>query len=63
MRHNDVAMFLQNRQGDEDVKVAAQVIRPETLPESKYVGPFKLPLIPDEKHAEEEKEVGGIGRL
>jgi len=61
MRHDHVAMLLQYGQGDEDVKVAAEIVGPETLPQSKNISPFKLALVPDKQHAEEEKEIGGVG--
>lgn len=53
-------MLLQNRQRDEEMEVAAQMIRPEGFPQPQNVRPLELALVPDEEHAEEEEEVGGV---
>jgi hypothetical protein len=63
MRHDDVSMFLQNCQCNEDVEIATIVISPKRLPESQDIGPFEFSLVPDKEHTEEKEEVCGIGGL
>ena len=58
--HNDVPVLFEYRQCNEQMKVTTQVICPERFPKAKDVRPFKLAFVPDKKHAEEEKEVGGV---
>lgn len=45
------------------MELAAQVIGPQHLPQAEDIIPWEFPLIPDEEHAEEEEEVGGVCRL
>ena len=45
------------------MELAAEEIRPEGLPKMQDVGPGELALVPDEQHAEEEEEIGGVSRL
>ena len=61
--HDDVAMLLQNCQSDEEVELATIEIGPEPFPQAKHVRPFKLAFVPDEEHAKEKEEVGGVCRL
>lgn len=61
--HDDIAVLLQDRDRDEEVELRTQVIRPQPLPQSQHVAPFELALVPDEQHAEEEEEIGRVGRL
>lgn len=63
MLHDDIPVFLQYCKRNEQMKVAAQIIRPQRLPQSKGISPFEFPLVPDEQHTEEEEEVGGVGGL
>lgn len=61
--HDDITMFLENGQRNEQMEAAGEIICPECLPETKDISPFKLALVPDQQHAEEEKEVGAISGL
>lgn len=61
--HNDISVLLENGQSNEEVETTGQVIRPQDLPEVQHVQPRELALVPDEQHAEEEEEVGGISAL
>lgn len=63
MRHDDVAVLLEDRKRDEDVEVGAVVVGPQRLPQTQNVSPLELALVPDKQHAEEEEEVGRVGRL
>ena len=60
MRHDDIPVLLQNREGDEKMEAAAQVICPEDFPEMKDVRPLEFALVPDQEHAEEEEKVGAV---
>lgn len=59
--HDNVSMLFQNRKRNENMEVAAQVVRPQALPESENVHPFKLTFVPDQQHAEKEEEIGRLG--
>lgn len=61
--HDDVAVFFEDGEGDEEVEAAGEVVGPEGFPEAQDVGPFELALVPDEEHAEEEEKVGRVGGL
>ena len=63
MLHNGTPMLLKDRKRDEEMEVAAEIIRPQDLPEPQYIGPFKFALVPNKKHAEKEEEVCGVSRL
>lgn len=56
-------MFFKNRKRNEEMKVTAQPVGPETFPQSEDIGPFELALVPDKKHAKEEEKIGGVGGL
>lgn len=45
------------------MEITAEIVGPQAFPQPEHVGPFKLALVPDKKHAEEEKEVGRVGGL
>lgn len=61
--HDDIPMLLKYGQCDKKMKVAAQEICPQALPQSKYICPQEFALVPDKQHAEEEEEVGRVGTL
>jgi hypothetical protein len=61
--HDDISMPFQYGQSNEDVEVAAIKVGPKSLPEPQDVIPLKLPFVPNQQHAEEEKEIGRIGIL
>ena len=42
------------------MELAAVVVCPEGFPEAKNVCPREFALVPDEEHAEEKEEVGGV---
>lgn len=45
------------------MELRGEIVRPQALPQTENIRPFKLTLVPDEKHAEEEKEIGRVGGL
>jgi hypothetical protein len=45
------------------VEIAALVVGPQSLPQSKHVGPLKFSLVPNQKHAEKEEEICRVSRL
>lgn len=63
MIHDGAAMLFEDGEGDEEMELAAEPVRPESLPEAKDVAPFELALEPDQQHAKEEEEIGRVGRL
>ena len=63
MLHDDLPMLLQDRQRNEQMEVAAHIIRPQALPQPQHVRPFKFAFVPDEQHAEEEEKIRRIGFL
>lgn len=63
MLHDDIAVFFQDGQRDEEVEAAAEPVGPQRLPQTQHVDPFELALVPDEEHAKEEEEVGRVGGL
>lgn len=63
MHDYHITMFLENSQCDENVKITTQPVRPQGLPESKYVRPFELALVPYEQHTEEKEEISRVGGL
>ena len=60
MVHDDITVLLQNRQSDENVKVRAEEVGPQTLPHAQDVFEGELALEPDEGHAEEEEEIRAV---
>ena len=56
-------MLLENGKRDEEMKLAAEVVCPQHLPETEHVRPVELTLEPHEQHAKEEEEIGRFGRL
>lgn len=63
MIHNHIAVFLQDAHGHKEMETTGQIVGPQGFPQTEHVGPFKLPLVPDQQHAEKEEEVGAIGGL
>ena len=45
------------------METTTQIIRPQRLPQTQRIRPFELALVPDQQHAEEEEEIGRVGRL
>ena len=39
------------------------MVRPQGLPQSEDIGPFKFALVPYEEHTEKEEEVGRVSGL
>ena len=63
MTHDDVSVFFENSESNEEMEIATQPIRPKSLPQAKHIRPFEFTFEPDQEHSEEEKEIGGICRL
>ena len=61
--HYHIAVLFQNRQGDEEVEITTELVRPEAFPQAKYVIPYEFALIPDQKHTEKEEKVSAIRAL
>ena len=61
--HYHVSMLLEYCQRNEKVKVAAQVVGPESFPQPKGIRPLEVPFVPDQEHAEEKEEIRRVGGL
>ena len=59
--HDDIPVFFQDRQRNEQVEIAREMVCPQRLPESEDITPVKLTLIPYQKHAEEKEKVRAVG--
>lgn len=63
MVHDDIAMFFENGQGEEEMEAAGEIVCPKGFPETEDVRPFKFALVPNDQHTEEEEKVGAVGGL
>jgi hypothetical protein len=61
MVHDDITVFFENGESNEKMEVAGQIVCPKRFPQAEDVPPTELALVPNEQHAEIEKEVSAIG--
>lgn len=47
MIHDDIAMFFEDSQGEEEMKAAGEIVCPEGFPETENVCPFEFAFVPD----------------